>query len=364
MIEGMEKVSKIKLEKIEETIKRIKMFNINLKKFREKESKEENLKNNIDLDNETKIKSEIKADTNKEKNKKKINQESSLINNNGFNTDNKAYIPLNILKNSFIYLIFIFLYTISCLLIIFSYSIIMVKHTNQLSTVENYIFGKLIMASKSTIEIKCFISESKDIKKLNNTLSDYDIILEVIRGINIFPSVYYFYNNKFLLDACAASFEEIESEEYKNCLKDPIIITTNNTENLLKLIEDLVFNIEKQYEIYIVDNIDFYKKNLFNEDNYKEIEKIFFKYFINVETNFVNCLKDDLSNYLDRMFIFVVLIIFLYGIIMIIFSLITRIILINKLMHYLCVSRCIMKIIPTSIIISTPELETWIENKY
>ena len=37
---------------------------------------------------------------------------------------------------------------------------------------------------------------------------------------------------------------------------------------------------------------------------------------------------------------------------------------VKKLVNYLSVSRCIMKIIPTSVIISTQELETWIENKY
>ena len=37
---------------------------------------------------------------------------------------------------------------------------------------------------------------------------------------------------------------------------------------------------------------------------------------------------------------------------------------ISKLIYYLSVSRCIMKIIPTTVINNTTELETWIENKY
>ena len=41
-----------------------------------------------------------------------------------------------------------------------------------------------------------------------------------------------------------------------------------------------------------------------------------------------------------------------------------RIALIKKLVHHLNVSSCIMKIIPTSVIVNTPELETWIESKY
>ena len=40
----MEKVTKIKLEKIEEILKRIKIFNSNIKKFKEKDLKSEDKK--------------------------------------------------------------------------------------------------------------------------------------------------------------------------------------------------------------------------------------------------------------------------------------------------------------------------------
>ena len=49
---------------------------------------------------------------------------------------------------------------------------------------------------------------------------------------------------------------------------------------------------------------------------------------------------------------------------MIIYCFYLMIFFVKKLVNYLSVSRCIMKIIPTSVIISTQELETWIENKY
>ena len=52
------------------------------------------------------------------------------------------------------------------------------------------------------------------------------------------------------------------------------------------------------------------------------------------------------------------------GILTIIFCIVFGFFFINKLVHHLSVSRIILKIIPTSVIISTHELETWIENKY
>ena len=47
MTDGLEKVTKIRLEKIEETLKKIQSFNQNLKRFRDKDEKasEENKEN-------------------------------------------------------------------------------------------------------------------------------------------------------------------------------------------------------------------------------------------------------------------------------------------------------------------------------
>ena len=367
MIGGMEKVSKIKLEKIEEIIKRIKIFSIYLKKFREKDRIDENYKSDIDIFEEfSRIKTEKKILLNKDRRKRTIKYESSFLNSNGFNTEYKRYIPLTTLKYSFIYYIAFFIYSLICLMLIFSFSIIMVKNTNQLITVHNYIFGKLIATSTSTIEIKCFISECKDFKKFNySDLVNYNITFEVIKGMKIFSQVSNFYNEKFLLNICAAAFnQETESEKYNNCKIDPIIMTVNNTDNLLNLVEDLIFLIEKQFEINKNYNNSYYRRELFNEENYRYIEIIFFQYFIYIEGNFVQCVEDDLISYLNQRLLLLTIIISFFGVITIVFSIITRIIIIKKLIHYLSVSRCIMKIIPTSIILSTQELETWIESKY
>ena len=361
MIDGMEKVSKIKNEIIEEIIKRIKLFNINLKKFREKEIND--IKENSEiLDDDSKIKSMNKNDLNNENKKKKIEQESSIE----FNSDYKRYIPLNILKYSFIYPLFILLYIILFFIPIYINTISMINNTNHLLIVQNHIYSNLIITSTNTIEIKCFISECKNMIKIDSSiLFNYNIIQDIIRGLNLFPQVSNFYNEKYLLNACAAAInKEKEPDNYNNCLEDIIIKTANNTENLLKLIEEFIYNIHKEYEIQSNKNNSYYKINLFNEENYGQIEKIFFKYFMPVEENFVNCILEDLTIFLFYKYFQVIVLIILFGVIGIIYYILSRIILINKLIHYLSVSRCILKIIPTSVIISTQELETWIENKY
>ena len=211
MTDGMEKVTKIRIEKIEEIIKRIKGFNLNLKKFREKDMKSEDNKDNIDGEEENKYQEGSKImDSNGERGKKK--EESSLVNSSGFNTDYQKYIPLTILNYSFFYSIYIIIIIIASLIPIYYLTLQMVNNTNQLIIVQNYIFGKLIETSTSTIEIKCFMSECKNLTDdLNYTgLVNMDLIQEVIKGVNVFPEISVFYNEKFLLDACAASFKELQ----------------------------------------------------------------------------------------------------------------------------------------------------------
>jgi hypothetical protein len=252
------------------------------------------------LDDDSKTKSGSKNDSNNDinKKKKKIEQESSLVNSSGFNTDFRRYIPLNILKYLFLHPVIIFIIFIICIIPIYIYSLSMVANTNQLLLVENYIFGKLIMTTTSIIEIKCFISDCKT-KNFTYDLVNYDIIQNVIKGLNLFDTVSDFYNEKFLLDACATVYDKNKNEgEYLACKLDPTIETANNTENLLKLIDDLIFNIKKDCEINQNKNNSFYKLSLFGEVNYRQIEKIFFKYLMGVSNNFVYCVELDLLQYL------------------------------------------------------------------
>ena len=70
MTDGIEKVTKIRLEKIEEIIKRIKTFNSNLKKFRERDLKSEDNKEEGEDENKNLEGSKI-IDSNGERTKKK-----------------------------------------------------------------------------------------------------------------------------------------------------------------------------------------------------------------------------------------------------------------------------------------------------
>ena len=79
---------------------------------------------------------------------------------------------------------------------------------------------------------------------------------------------------------------------------------------------------------------------------------------------FADITTSDLNYFLNNNKTFFILFILLLIALIIIYCIFLGITLIRRLIHYLSVSRCIMKIIPTSVIINTQELETWIENKY
>ena len=366
MTGGLEKVTKIRLERIEETIKKIEQFNANLKKFRDKDSKASPEKEESnDSENQENKNQQGEGRYNASIDKRKRNEESSsIIGSNGFNTDVKRYIPLNVLNSSFVHVIVIFVMICGFLIPTYIYSDKMISNTNQLMLVENYIFGKLITASTKTVEIKCFMSECQNQTALKYNLVDMGLIQEVIKGINLFDNVRDFYNKKFLLDACAASMEVDKTDEnYIECNNDTLIISANNTDNLIKLIDNLVENIYKEYDLD-KNSSDYFKQKLFNSSYFQRMEEIFYKYIINVGDNFAKLVLKDFNDFLKNKKTLITILVVCLGVIMFIYCVYLGIFFVRKLVHYLSVSRCVMKIIPTSVIINTQELETWIENKY
>ena len=160
MTEGMEKITKIRLEKIEETIKRIRLFGMNLKKYREKDIKSYNEnKNPLEPINEIKNFDGNQNKSIEEGNKNKLNQKSSLVSNNGFNIDNKKYTPLTILNYLIYPPILIIMFIGIGLFFIYFESLESIEVTNRLLLVKNYIYGKLAKTLSIIIEVKCYMSE-------------------------------------------------------------------------------------------------------------------------------------------------------------------------------------------------------------
>ena len=375
MNDGILKVTKIQLEKIEEIIKRIKLFNINLKRFKEKDLKntEDKIQNNPQLaENETNLilKRFQTRFSEKENQIKKKEQKSQILNATGFNIDTKKYISLNILKYTFYPPIIILLCIFIVIICIFIKTIQVIDNTNMLLVLHKYIFGLLIKCNINIIEIKMFISDCQNkTSGPNFDIINIDLIQEALKGLGIYYGINNYYSSKFMFNACDAAIDpEKDPEKYNICLSDDIILNANNTDNLIKLIDEFVHNIKKEHEMIMkMPNYDpnkYDKKQLYNSTDFKNIEHIYFNYIYGVSDIFENVTKNDFYSYLEAINHYISISIISIGIVSIIYCIIYWKILSKKLIHYLSISRCVMKIIPTSVIISTQELEDWIESKF
>ena len=367
MGDGLEKVMKIKLERIEDIIKRIEGFNIILKKFREKESKQA-------AQAEEQKKQEGGADTTQAMGTNIIT--GNINQNSGFSLDAKKFIPLNILNLSYLQTLIIFVVLIACLIPVYLMTDKMVSSTNQIIDVQAFIFGKFLTAGASTVQVKCEMIDCNVTSELNydNLINKTDM-QNIIQGIANFDELDNFYNEKFLLNACQAVFVE-GTEEYIECMNNTLIQNSNNTDSLLKLIEETVDIIYEDKNIstdsknkdYIFNNgtntTKFENRFLFNTTSFQDLETIFYKYIAPVSNNFAELCKISLKNYLNEKKKIVFSLIIIYVFIITIICLYIFFNFIRRLIHLLSVSRCVIRIIPTTVIINTQELESWIESKY
>ena len=364
MGEVFEKITKIRIEKIEETIKKIELFNISLKKFYEKDSQKV-------LDN-------TNSKINEEKNlsPQNINENKSLINSHESQNDliieSNRIIPLKILN--YAYLQTILLFGILCAFLIPIYLITnsMVISSNKLINVENYMFGKILIAFASTLKVKCMMNECNTKNDLvYNGLIDNNKIQKIVQGISIFQQLNIYYNDQFLLNVCKSIFE-LNTTDYDDCMNDILIQSANNTESLLKIHEQIIDDLYKDAILkkdtnFTLNNgtvVKFRNIYLFSTDTFKELEKIFYKYIVPVSNTFSQICLDSLIKYLKEKKNIVVILTIIFFVMVILLCVYIAFCFVNQLIHLLSVSRCILKIIPTSVINNTQELESWIENKY
>ena len=369
MTVGLEKVTKIRIERIEETLKKIQTFGRNLKRFRDKDTKAE------DNNNENKEDSELSDDENLNKakakklttiaNQKDKSKKGLISTENGFSTDKRKYVRLNILNHSFLHAAFIVCIHIGFIIPILIDSYEMITNTNKLILIQNYIFGNLIGSSASTVEVKCFMSECQNKTMLHfNDTHIKNQVQDVIRAIPLFAGVKDFYNEKYLLNACASAIDKATKEyEYNKCMNNTLIHSANNTDNLIKIIENNVQKIYKQYETSQNKEPNNHTE-LFNTTFFTQVEEIFYNYIIPVGDFFSSIVTNDLDNYLGEKKNIVVILIIVLVVLVVVYCLVFGIIFVNQLVHYLSISRQITKIVPTSVIIATQDLEAWLENEY
>ena len=379
MTEVLKKMTKIKLDKIEETIKKIKNFNNNLKKFRDKDLV------NIDEPNQNEL---IKGDISPKKSptihskytdnystrhitENNNDETDSFVDNGGFNADMKKYSSLTILREYLFHIVIFSFLIFGFIIPIYLNSTVIIKNINQFLLIENYIYGRLISVSTNLLELKCYISECKNSTTFDvSQLQSNDNIQEIIKGLKNFKKIEDFYNNKFLLNACeSAIYKEQQEIRYQICMNNSIIISSNNTDNLIKVTANLIDNLYKKDFMdkdfaETFNNVSYSRQALFNNTNFQRIEDIYYKYIFPVDYIFQDTIMSNLNEYLKFKKCLLIILVFCLTLLMVFYNISYICIFVPKLVYLLNVSRCILRIIPTSVIMNSPEFEAWIENKY
>jgi len=358
MEEGLEKVSKISMDKIDDTLKKIETFDEKwMVKFRHKG-------NTIKLSND-----DIKGDSKHENSH--IHSKDKF---QGFSVGRK-YKSLKILTPSYIQIPILLSILIAILIPIYFVSVSMIEACNNILYVHNFIFGKALTASMSSVYIKCMMSEcplGENVDYLTDFVNKTQIE-NIVKNIGEFPELSNFYSNKFLLNACEVIYDsELNSTEYQNCMNDFVIKSANNTDSLLKLIDETVSTIIKDKEMktgkkYVLKNgneEEFSNVFLYETEYFNKLEYVFYNYITPVSDRFSQVVSSSLGDYMSVENTIIVILICLFGFIIFLFSFYIAFCFTKNLIHLLSVARCILKIIPTGVINNTPELKTWIENKY
>ena len=132
----------------------------------------------------------------------------------------------------------------------------------------------------------------------------------------------------------------------------------------MQLITSFIENIYNKDALEKSKDDNYESQNMFSNDLYKDIEYLFFNYVYSVESIFENTVRSSLDDYIKKNKFFLIILLEVFCITMIIYNITYIVILTPKLVHLMNISRGVIKIIPTSVIMNTPELQALIGSKY
>lgn len=213
---------------------------------------------------------------------------------------------------------------------------------------------------------------------INNELA-YDILVNssdlqsIVQGITIFPELSDFYSNKYLSNACEAAYDnETETEQYEQCMNDVLVKSANNSDSLLKLVSETIDDIYKEADMMKGTEVEFANGTtgeyttllLYNSSSFLDIENVFYNFITPISPRLNEVFERGLKKYLDNKKVVVIILICLFGVLIFTICGFIGFVFVKTLVHLLSVSRCVFRIIPTTVIGNTPDLVTWIENIY
>ena len=372
--EGFEKVSKIKLEKIDETIKKIEQFNTILKKFIEvnynensyyfdtktifEKEEESNSHSSISMINQVKL-----PYNNQDGNLRLYNEEQNKKNNLLVSELGKKQ-SLQLFTWSYLQPLIL---TIICIEFIVSNLTVtknIISSTNEIIDIQTFLYELVLAASTSLLDLKYTLTYYNTENNISFITQNSHYSLQVVvTKIAKFDEILSLYNN-MQINICDASFNKNENLKYETCSKDSIVQTVNNTNSIFNSIETQVEDLLQLMQYYISVNKEYDTKSLYNETVIKDCEYLYYNYLVSFIDNIASATLHNQKKQLDHQRKIAIIIYVIVIVETIIYSAYIWIIFLKKIIYLLSVARCILRIIPISVIYSTPEVANWIENNF
>ena len=359
MEDGLLVISRIDPVLIDETLKSIDTFNKTiLAKFRRKGEKEQTQpgKKNFTETGLSTVSAKSKEDEDKD------NEEENDENNDFY--DSTMHKKLNILSFSYLQSVFLIIIFACFMIPVILESNTFVSNSNNFLTTKTFFYKDLIKNALDVLNIKLKITSSN----VTEYLTFDDSITQkgketVKKQINKYQSLSNFYKEKYILSICSVLFDE-QSEEYNKCLTDQKLSEYCSVSDLLSLIQDNIYNINKDYEIKLEAEENFVTYKEFENENFKLLEYIHNYFFIYIPEKLQDVFYISFKKYTDNKEKNMIIILVFMTLCIWAFSLYIILRFVDTLINLLLISRCIFKIIPTKVINKTKELEDWIDDKY
>ena len=362
---GINKLTKINQENIESTLLKIKNFRNTLRKkiFQYQLKSINNLKDNYSYMKglnftfkETKNNSSLIDST------KNSQLKSSISISNNFSFFKKQKIK----QFSFPNFIILFYFLNNIILFIFLLFIYflpkeLIKNNSNLLKTHSYILQIFLYITTILFKMKSLFIEFFEIEELDLTLILNETLSSTFYdNLPKFKDLYDFYYKGYLIDTCRALYD-FNTENYFQCYNNSFIKLTNNTNSIREYLEKEIESLTNVYKYYY-NSLDYFEPLfMFTLKEYQNIIVYFKEYFIPVHSRFDNILYVSFENkakeikfYSDCLFYFM----FIWIGINIFYQIFFYIPYFEKM---LIISIHFIQVIPSNIILNTPELENWLE---
>ena len=357
---GLEKILKISQEKINELILRIQ----NLEQYYHK--KKENMKKIKTSDDSSDEEERLSKKLSKKKMLEMVTSETNPLlptnsKNSEFNLDIKQNRKLNLQNKAYIHLAIIFIFGLTLMVITLIITKKVISSNNNILILQAGILGRILMATASTIYGKCVLAKCNISTSLDYTSFYNDqLIFQVYQAMEGLDEIYDFYHNYYIIDICSSAYDK-NDKNYEQCKKQELPNSLNNTSDLidyiLNKVEDLIS--EANYSLSINSSYDI--KNTFGSSTFSTLEESFYYYLIPVTERINSSILKSMENIIHqkRRIIFILICFFNIGVL--IFILYVKYGFMRTFEYLLSISKCVIKIIPSSMICSNQDLENWLE---